>query len=76
MRQNYHVTKTENGWVGRREGKHHPVAKGTTKQEVVSEMIKIAKHHQPSSLRIHKVNGQFQEERSYPRSSDPAKSKG
>ncbi len=76
MRHNYHVTKSEKGWEGHREGKNHAVAKGATKKEVVSEMIRVAKKHQPSSLRIHKVDGRFQEERTYPRSSDPAKSKG
>ncbi len=71
MRHNYHVTKTESGWEGRRENKNHAISRGSTKREVVSEMIKVAKHHQPSSLKIHKVDGSIQEERTYPRSSDP-----
>ena len=28
------------------------------------------------SVKIHKVNGEFQEERTYPKSSDPRKTKG
>jgi hypothetical protein len=76
MRESFHVTKTSKGWEGHREGKERPVAKGTTKKEVVSEMIRVAKHHQPSSLMIHKVDGKIQEERTYPRSSDPRKYKG
>ncbi len=76
MRNNFHVTKTEDGWVGRKENTHHALAKGATKKQVVSEMIKVAKHHQPSSLKIHRMNGSFQEERTYPRTSDPAGSKG
>ena len=76
MRHNYHVTKSEHGWIGRREDKHHAMAKGTTKKEVVSEMIRVAKHHQPSSLRIHKTDGSIQEERTYPRSTDPVKYRG
>lgn len=76
MRHNFHVTKTEDGWVGRKEGKHHALATGETKKQVVAEMIKIAKHHQPSSLKIHKSDGSFQEERTYPRTSDPVRYKG
>jgi hypothetical protein len=73
MRQNFNVTKSAKGWEGHREGKDRAVAKGATKKEVVSEMIRVAKHHQPSSLRIHKVDGRIQEERTYPRSTDPVR---
>ncbi len=76
MRHNFYVAKTEKGWEGHRDGKNHAIAKGATKKEVVSEMIRHAKHHQPSSLKIHKVDGRIQEERTYPRSSDPAKYPG
>ena len=31
---------------------------------------------EPVSVRIHDVDGKFQEERTYPRSADPRKSKG
>ena len=37
---------------------------------------KDAKDFQPSSLRIHRKDGTIQEERTYPRSSDPKRSKG
>jgi hypothetical protein len=76
MRENFYVAKTDKGWEGHRDGKNHAMAKGATKKEVVSEMIRIAKHHQPSSLKIHKVDGRIQEERTYPRSTDPVKYKG
>lgn len=76
MRHEFYVTKSEKGWEGHREGKAHAIAKGVTKKEVVSEMIRHAKHHQPSSLKIHKVDGKIQEERTYPRSSDPVITKG
>ena len=76
MRNNFYVSKTEKGWEGHRDGKNHAIAKGATKKEVVSEMIRHAKNHQPSSLKIHKVDGRIQEERTYPRSSDPVKYKG
>jgi hypothetical protein len=76
MRHYFSVTKSAKGWEGLREGKNHPVAKGATKKEVVSEMIRMAKNHQPSSLRIHKQDGKIQEERTYPRSTDPVKYPG
>ena len=76
MRHNFYVSKSEKGWEGHRNGKNHAIAKGVTKKEVVSEMIKVAKKHQPSSLKIHKTDGKIQEERTYPRSTDPVKYKG
>ena len=76
MRHNFYVTKSEKGWEGHREGKNHAMARGATKKEVVTEMIKVAKKHQPSSLKIHKTDGRIQEERTYPRSTDPGRSRG
>jgi hypothetical protein len=76
MRHNFYVIKSGKGWEGHREGKNHPIATGTTKKQVVAETIKIAKHHQPSSLKIHKIDGLIQEERTYPRSTDPKKYPG
>lgn len=76
MRTIYHVTKTEKGWEGKREDRPLAAVKGTTKREVVAETIAVAKKHEPSSVRIHKADGRFQEERTYPRSSDPHGSRG
>jgi hypothetical protein len=76
MRTVYHVTKTENGWQGKREDRPLAAVKGTTKREVMAETIAAAKRHEPSSVRIHGVNGRIQEERTYPRSSDPRGSRG
>lgn len=75
-RKVYHVTKTDSGWQGKREDKMIPAAKGATKREVVQKTIEVAKQHEPSSVRIHGVNGRIQEERTYPRSSDPHGSRG
>jgi hypothetical protein len=49
---------------------------GETKQDAVAYAIKQAKAHQPSQLIIHKRDGKIEEERTYPRSSDPRRSKG
>ncbi len=76
MRKNYHVTKTTNGWQVKREKTNIPVAIGKTKSEVVKKAIALAKKDTSSSLKIHLANGRFQEERTYPRKSDPFPPKG
>ena len=53
------------------------VASGTKKSTTVKKAAKVArKARKPTSLVIHKRNGRFQEERTYPRSADPRGSKG
>lgn len=76
MRLFYDVTKTATGWQGKQEGTMTPVVKGETKREVVARTIEIAKKQPLSSVRIHRQNGTIQEERTYPRSSDPHSSRG
>ncbi|MBW1905611.1 MAG: DUF2188 domain-containing protein [Deltaproteobacteria bacterium] len=49
--------------------------KAPTKVEVVRKMRRFTKTRE-GSLRIHKVNGKIQEERTYPRGKDPRSSKG
>ena len=70
----YEVRKTRDGWGGfqGREG----VATGTTKATVVAQTIAVAKRQPAASVRIKKANGQYQEERTYPRGADPRTSKG
>ncbi len=75
-RKNYHVTKTEVGWQGKAEGGERASAKGSTKAEVVGRMAEIAKNNGNASVKIHKADGKFQEERTYPRKSDPFPPKG
>ena len=72
----YHITKTDDGWQGKAEDGKRASVKGDTKKEVVDQMRDLAKRQGDVSLIIHKENGQFQEERTYPRSSDPRISKG
>jgi hypothetical protein len=67
--------KRGKGWVAKRGSKI--VASGTKKTTTVKKAAKVARNaRKPTSLRIHKRNGQFQEERTYPRSADPKGSKG
>lgn len=70
-RKTYHVTKTEKGWQGKKEGGGRASIIGDTKEEVLRRTIEIAKKQGDSSVVIHKQNGKIQEERTYPKSSDP-----
>ena len=71
------VVKKGGNWVGRSGGKTVRGTKATTKKESAKQTAAVArKAKKPTSVRIHKANGQIQEERTYPRSADPKKSKG
>ncbi len=70
-RKTYHVTKTDDGWQGKLEGGQRASVKGETKAEVMQQTIDIAKNQGNTSVKIHKSDGKFQEERTYPKSSDP-----
>lgn len=76
MRKNYHVAKTNNGWQGKLEKGQRASVVGNTKSEVVQKTIEIAKNQSMASVKIHKMNGRIQEERTYPRKSDPYPPKG
>jgi hypothetical protein len=75
-RTTYHVTKTDEGWQGKKTGADRASVTGDTKQEVVKRTIEIAKKQPESSVVIHKQNNIIQEERTYPKSSDPNPPKG
>lgn len=49
---------------------------GETKPMAIALACYDASKSNPVSVRIHNVYGKFQEERTYPRSADPKKSKG
>ncbi len=74
--KNYHVTKTDSGWQGKIEGAKRASTTGPTKEEVVKRTIEIAKNQDEASVKIHKGDGKIQEERTYPKSSDPYPPKG
>ena len=59
------------GWQGKLEKGERASVVGTTKKEVIQRTIEIAKRQANSSVKIHKMDGKFQEERTYPRKSDP-----
>lgn len=72
---NYHITKDGNDWKFKKEGSSRTIKKSDSKDGIIQQMRDYMKKHE-GSVKIHKQNGQFQEERTYPRSIDPTKSKG
>jgi len=70
-RKTYHITKTSDGWQGKAVGGKIASVTGNTKDEVVKKTIEIAKKQAKTSVKIHKADGEFQEERTYPKKSDP-----
>jgi hypothetical protein len=70
------VVKKDNGWVGKTPG-GETVSRGRTKDQAVRNTAKVAKADKAAvSVKIHKVDGKIQEERTYPRKADPTRSKG
>ncbi len=77
MKNKYHVTHRADGkWQGKREGAERASVVSDTKTGAQEATIQIAKNKGSSSVYIHGENGRFQEERTYPRSADPARSPG
>ena len=69
------VSKKGDRWVGQTNGR--TVAQGYTKAEAVKNTAKVAKADKEAvAVKIHKLDGKIQEERTYRSSADPRKSKG
>lgn len=69
------VSKKGSKWVGETKGKQ--VSQGKTKDEAVKRTAKVARaDEEPVSVKIHKVDGKIQEERTYPGKADPPRSRG
>ncbi len=76
--KNFHLTKSTKGWSLQKEGASRPTKTFETNKEIaVKKSAQLLKQsNEASSLKIHKENGRIQEERTYPGSADPKKSKG
>ena len=72
---NYHVTKDDDKWKLTKEGNRRASKTAATKQEIISAMREYMED-KIGSVKIHKEDGQFQEERTYPRKDDPRKTPG
>ena len=74
--KNYHLTKKDDLWKLTGEGNTKATKVFKTKKEAITESAEFLRGNQGGSLKIHLTNGQFEEERTYPKSSDPTISKG
>jgi len=72
---NYHITKDSNQWKFKKEGAARATKTADTKAEIISKM-RDHMSDKVGSVKIHKEDGKFQEERTYQRKDDPHKSKG
>lgn len=73
--ENYHVSPTAEGWELKKAGAERASKRSTTKQELVSSLSEFFEG-KTASVKIHKADGTIEEERTYPRSDDPRRSKG
>lgn len=72
----YHITKHEEGWGVKKEGASRASAVEKTKQDAINRAKEIAINNGNASIIIHKKDGKFQEERTYPRDKDPFPPRG
>lgn len=72
---NYHLVHHDDRWKLEKQGSERAIKNFKTKREAMYFSVAYMKNL-GGSLKIHTKDGQFQEERTYPRSADPRKSKG
>lgn len=72
---NYHITKNGGKWNLTKEGNERPSKSAETKQQII-EKTREFMSDKTGSVKIHKEDGKFQEERTYQRKDDPKDSKG
>jgi Uncharacterized protein conserved in bacteria (DUF2188) len=71
------VVKKGDKWVGQSKGQTVRNTGAARKTEAVKNTARVARNSSEKvTVKIHKENGRFQEERTYPRSADPKRSKG
>jgi hypothetical protein len=62
----YHITKEGDHWKLAREGSARASLTAGTKQEIINATRRFMKNKE-ASVKIHKLDGKIQEERTYPR---------
>ncbi|WP_185217532.1 DUF2188 domain-containing protein [Sphingobacterium mizutaii] len=72
---NYHLTKKDKEWKFGKENSSKSLKNFDTKSSAM-DYAKDYMNKNGGSLKIHGVDGKIQEERTYPKSKDPKKSKG
>jgi hypothetical protein len=69
------VVKQGEEWVAESAGR--TLLRAPIKTEAVQAVAQLGRQSpEPVTVKIHKENGRIQEERTYPRSADPPRSKG
>ncbi|WP_060512347.1 DUF2188 domain-containing protein [Pseudomonas sp. NBRC 111124] len=71
----YHLSPTSDGWELKKAGADRASRRAATKQELVSALREFFEG-KTASVKIHKADGSIEEERTYPRSADPRRTKG
>ena len=72
---NYHLSPTSQGWELKKAGADRASKRAATKQELVNALREFFEG-KTASVKIHKADGTLEEERTYPRSADPRRTKG
>jgi hypothetical protein len=72
---NYHVVSTPNGWKLHAQGSDESLLGAPTKARLL-ELLPDFMDGRTGSVKIHTETGQIEDERTYPRSEDPRRSKG
>lgn len=72
---NYHIVKSGDVWAFQKAGSSRAIRKLATKDEMIAFMRSYMSN-KVGSVKIHKADGSFQEERTFPRKNDPVKTKG
>jgi len=73
-RKTYHVTHVNGHWQGKLEGGERASITSDHKDDAVAKTIELAKKNLPSSVRIHKMDGTIEDERTF--MDDPFPPKG
>jgi hypothetical protein len=73
--KNYHLTNKDGEWKFRKENSQRSIKNFDTKTDALN-FTKDFMNNNGGSLKIHKTDGTLQEERTYPKSKDPRKTKG
>ncbi len=72
---NYHITPEGDRWEFRKAGSSHAIRTAATRQEIIVEM-RVYMRHRTGSVKIHKTDGEIQEERTYSRRVGPSGCRG
>jgi len=72
---NYHLSPSADGWELKKAGAERASKKAATKQELMNALTDFF-DGKTASVKIHKADGSIEEERTYPRSADPRRTKG